>query len=227
MGQYTSYTASATTSIVVPFTCTYCAFASQMEVTEKASSTRKVGGWGHDTPEQQRNFEIARENAKENAAASAKHTAALVPCPRCARRNEREVRSHIITTIILSLIAFGLAGGAVYCAVDVATKLDSELMLGGLGLFLVVIAIFIPISARTTYVQAPSKARFVEGAPQQPAPQAFSPAPPQYAARQVYVRGPDGHEYVGRAVGTTAGHVNVAFPNGSATWIPEAQVRWG
>jgi hypothetical protein len=42
---------------------------------------------------------------------------------------------------------------------------------------------------------------------------------------RVRVLGPDGAEHIGVALGSSQGHVQVSFPNGSTTWIPETHVR--
>jgi hypothetical protein len=51
-------------------------------------------------------------------------------------------------------------------------------------------------------------------------------APSGGPARNVVVRGPDGNEYPGVVVAQAPGQVQVAFPNGTTSWVPETHVRF-
>jgi hypothetical protein len=53
---------------------------------------------------------------------------------------------------------------------------------------------------------------------------ALAPAP-VVQTNDVLVRGPDGREYAGVVTSRRPGQVQVAFANGSSTWMPEGNVR--
>jgi len=226
MGRYTRYSATATVTINVPFSCVYCGFASQLEVTEKATTSRQVGGWGHSQDVAQREWALAHETAHKRGTSIAKDTAKLVPCKQCGKRNEGAVRSHVIFIVVASLVALGISGGLAY-GVAAVDSTRPQVWMGIFSLLAFIVAIAIVFGGYTTYRDAPSKARFLDAQPA-PAPAyapALAPAPAPQPA-QVLVRGPDGRQYPGVMVARAQGHVQVAFANGSTTWVPETGVTW-
>jgi hypothetical protein len=131
------------------------------------------------------------------------------------------VIAAIVTLVFLIILVPGVVYFTVVAPRVVRTDFIDDYMIRLVGLSPAILSAIAPNAA------PPPVARV--GVPLMPVRTEY--APPLTAAiaapaqGQVLVLGPDGREYEGTVVGSSPGQVQVMFPNGSSTWIPEVRVR--
>jgi hypothetical protein len=108
------------------------------------------------------NAEKARVSAQATAERSAKYTINLAPCPKCGRRNTREVRTHFTIAIVLGLFALAGAGGISYALFTITRRLEtsSYVALVVAALICGLMGLLVPFNAMSVYDRAVKETKF-------------------------------------------------------------------